>query len=117
MEVEFESAKDEQVFKDDKKLVQEYGCEMGKRIRRRLDDLVAAPHLADMYTLFGGRIHQHSETKPERWSLDLVHPYRLLFKPTEPVPRLSDGGVDRTRVTAVTIIGIQDPHGNNKKRI
>ena len=109
MDISFESAKTEKLFGDHKKMIQGYGCEMANCLRRRLDDLIAAPNLAEMYNL-PGRLHQYSEKKPEIWSLDLKHPQRLLFTPTEPVPRLEDGGVNRTEVTKITICCIYDPH-------
>ena len=45
-------------------------------------------------------------------SVDLDGPYRLLFKPANtPVPLREDGGLDWSRVTAITILGITDTHG------
>lgn len=44
-------------------------------------------------------------------SLDLRHPYRLLFEPAdEPVPRKPDGGLAWSRVIAVRILGVEDTH-------
>jgi hypothetical protein len=45
-------------------------------------------------------------------SLDLEHPYRLLFIPQEqPPPVKADGGLDWSAVDAVEIISIEDTHG------
>ncbi len=45
-------------------------------------------------------------------SLDLKHPYRLLFEPAvDPVPLKPDGGLDWGQVTAVRIVEIKDTHG------
>ncbi|MCL2266890.1 MAG: hypothetical protein FWC17_03890 [Treponema sp.] len=44
-------------------------------------------------------------------SVDLDHPYRLLFVPDhDPVPLKSDGGLDWKQVTAITITEIEDTH-------
>ena len=44
-------------------------------------------------------------------SVDLDHPYRLIFTPAhDPVPRLEDGGLDWSQVTAITILGVEDTH-------
>jgi len=44
-------------------------------------------------------------------SVDLEHPYRLVFEPAnEPCPRLLDGGLDWSEVTAVRVIGVEDTH-------
>lgn len=110
MEISFESSMTEKLFGDDKKLLKEYGGEMAKRIRRRLDDLIAAPNLAEMYGL-PGRIRQYTESKPEMWSLDLVRLQRLLLMPTEPVPRKEGNVVDRSAVTKITICRISDSYG------
>jgi len=38
------------------------------------------------------------------YAVDLIHPYRLLFKPDhEPLPLLNDGGLDITKVTQIII--------------
>jgi len=44
-------------------------------------------------------------------SVDLEHPYRLLFIPAnDPVPVTGDGGLDRARVTEIEIVEIADTH-------
>ncbi len=108
MDIAFSTTKLRKIFNSDKELIREFGAEMAKRIRRRLDDLAAQDCLEEMESL-PGRFHQHQNT--EEFSLDLEHPYRLMLKATEPVPRKPDGGVDRKSVTAITIIGVMDPHG------
>lgn len=38
--------------------------------------------------------------------------YRLIFIPDhDPVPRLKDGGLDWSKVTAIKILGVEDTHG------
>ena len=45
-------------------------------------------------------------------SVDLDHPYRLIFIPdNDPVPRRADGELDWSQVTAIKIIGVEDTHG------
>lgn len=44
-------------------------------------------------------------------SVDLDHPYRLIFTPgNDPVQTLEDGGLDWSQVTAIIILGIEDTH-------
>jgi hypothetical protein len=44
-------------------------------------------------------------------SVDLDHPYRLLFVVVnDPVPRRADGGLDWQRATAIEIVGVEDTH-------
>jgi hypothetical protein len=59
-----------------------------------------------------GRCHELTGDRSGQLSLDLDGPYRLIFVPAnEPVPLKADGGLDRTRVTAIEIIGVEDTHG------
>ena len=59
-----------------------------------------------------GRCHELAGDRSGQLSLDLDHPYRLIFKPaTEPIPLKPDGGLDWTRVDAVLILGVEDTHG------
>ncbi|WP_419934156.1 killer suppression protein [Candidatus Palauibacter sp.] len=79
-------------------------------MRRRLDDLRAADNLEVMRGL-PGRCHELRGQRAGVLSLDLHHPYRLLFEPAdEPVPRKVDGGLDWGRVVAVRILGVEDTH-------
>ena len=42
--------------------------------------------------------------------MDLKHPKRLIVKPTEPVPRTPDGGIDVSRVTEILVVEVVDYH-------
>lgn len=90
----------------------EYGPLRAKLLGRRLDDLHAAYCLADMAKLPQTRCHELKGDRYGQISVDLDHPYRLLFAvANEPVPRKTDGGLDWSKVTAITIIGVDDTHG------
>lgn len=111
MDIVFRSTKDTKLFNSDKKLTQTFGPEATKRIRKRLDQLRGATVLEDLRNA-PGRLHQLSGDRAEQFSLDLVHPYRLLFEAAnDPIPRKPDSGVDWTQVTAVRIIEVEDTHG------
>jgi len=43
-------------------------------------------------------------------SVDLDHPYRLLFTVAEPIPRRDDGGLDWERTTQIVVIGVENTH-------
>jgi len=46
-----------------------------------------------------------------QFSVDLAHPFRLLFIPAkDPVPEKNDGGIDLEQITEIEIIGIEDTH-------
>lgn len=110
MEITFASDKFREECNDHRLLVRRQGSDRAKRIRRRLDDLRAAETLEVMRSL-PGRCHELKGNRAGQLSLDLDHPYRLLFEPANnPVPKKPDGGLDWTQVTAVRIIGVEDTH-------
>lgn len=78
---------------------------------QRLQELRAAQSLADISHLPPPRCHELTGERKEQLSVDLQHPYRLLFIPAnEPVPHLPDGGLDWACITEVEIVEITDTH-------
>jgi plasmid maintenance system killer protein len=92
-------------------LLRRHGTRRAKLIRLRLDELRAADTLYDIRYLPGPRCHELCGNLQGRLSLDLDHPYRLIFEPAnDPVPRKIDGGLDWSRLTAVRILEVRDTH-------
>lgn len=111
LNIVFGNPKFESLCNNHKLLVRKHGTKRAKKIRQRLDDLHAANSL-DVMRKLPGRCHELAGDKSGFLSLDLDHPYRLLFEPAnEPLPQKDDGGIDWVNVTAVRIIGIEDTHG------
>lgn len=99
-----------EVCNDDKLLRRRQGDLRAKKIRLRLDDLRAASTLNDMKSL-PGRCHELKGDRHGQLSLDLDHPWRLIFVPAdEPPATKPDGGMDWANVRAVMILGIEDTH-------
>ena len=110
MDIDFKTAEMGELMNDFKKLVRSFNVHRAKRIRQRLDELKAAPKLADMRTL-PGRCHELKGTKNHTLSLDLDGPYRLILKPSnDPIPLNHDGGLDWNAVTAITVQEVRDTH-------
>jgi plasmid maintenance system killer protein len=110
MDLTFKKQKFKEECNNQRLLERKNGKERAKRIRRRLDDLRAANVLEDMRNL-PGRCHELKGDRAGQLSLDLDHPYRLIFEPgNEPVPIKPDGGIDWKMVTVIRIIGIEDTH-------
>ena len=111
MEISFDNKKLEKVFRKHQALVKKYGPKGAQRIIQRYVALQSVANLDEMRSL-PGRCHELTGDHKGQYALDLVHPYRLIFEPDhEPIPRKSDGGIDWTAGTAVTIIAVEDYHG------
>ena len=50
------------------------------------------------------------ETVPGQYAVDLTHPYRLIFEPTNTPVQGADGDIATDEVTAITIIEVIDYH-------
>jgi plasmid maintenance system killer protein len=110
VDILFESANAAEQYNDDKRLVRSNNVQRAKLIRRRLDELRAAPTLETMRNL-PGRCHELRGNRALQLSIDLDGPYRLIFYPAHnPVPVKPDGGMDWNKVTAVTIKEVRDTH-------
>ena len=74
-------------------------------------ELQAAENLAVISHLPPARCHELVGNRAGQFSVDLKHPFRLLFEPDhDPVPQKADGAIDRTLVTAIIIVEIADTH-------
>ena len=91
-------------------MVRTWGPRQSDILRRRLDQLRAAPALVEMRSL-PGRCHELIGDRAGQLSLDLVHPMRLIFESAdEPTPINSEGGLDWAQVKTVRILEIADTH-------
>ena len=74
-------------------------------------ELKAAVSLDDISHLPPARCHELTGNRKGQLSVDLEHPYRLVFIPANnPMLRTADGGLDWSKVTEIEIIGIVDTH-------
>ena len=74
-------------------------------------ELRAAATLAQISRVPPPRCHEHTGNNKGKLTVDLVHPYRLFFKPNhDPVPTKPDGGLDWEKVTSIVVLGVEDPH-------
>ena len=110
MQVSFHSNKLQKVCNEEKVGIRELGTVCAKKLRQRLAELAAAGALSDISHLPPPRCHELTNMNGT-FSVDLQHPYRLLFvAANKPVPRKVDGGIDLTQVKAIEIIRIEDTH-------
>jgi proteic killer suppression protein len=88
-----------------------FGQQMAKKLQQRLMELKAANTLDQISRVPPPRCHEHTGNNKGKLTVDLMHPYRLFFRPNhDPVPVLPDGGLDWEKVTSIVILGVDDPH-------
>lgn len=99
------------VFNSDKELRRAYGERMARTIKMRLAVLKNARTLTMVPTSKPDRRHQLVGDRRGQYAVDLVHPHRLIFEPTnDPIPKREDGGIDTDRITAIKIMEVVDYH-------
>lgn len=110
LDISFRTKKLRKVFNSQKRLRREYG-ELAEKIAMRMAVLREATTLAEIPHTPPFRRHQLTGRRKGQFAVDLRHPHRLVFEPAHnPVPRLEDGGVDLSQVSAITIIKVEDYH-------
>lgn len=111
MEIAFKTDALRKLCNDSKALQRKYGEKGRELIRRRLDELEAAPALDAMRYLPAARCHELEGGLSECLAVDAHKGYRILFKPvTDPPPTKPDGGLDWASVTSILIERIKDYH-------
>ena len=115
MDISFKNRRLEKSFNEGAQLEKIHGTKRAKKIRIRLAELRAAVSLMDFWPPKSGPGRCHELTQGKRrgqLSVDLDHPYRLIFVPNhDSVPVLPDGGLDWSKITAIKILGVEDTHG------
>ncbi len=91
--------------------VKKLGPRMAGKLQQRLMELNAAVCLDDISRTPPPRCHQLTGNREGQLSVDLEHPYRLLFIPADdPARTTSDGSLDWERIVEIEIIEITDTH-------
>lgn len=110
MDITFRTKKLEKQFNSGAQLQKDYGL-LSKRIMARMGVLKAASNLSVVPIVPPERCHALGADRQGQFAVDLNHPHRLVFEPNhDPIPLKEDGGVDLTKVTAITIIKVIDYH-------
>lgn len=111
MEVFFRTRQLQRVCSEEREMKRELGQKMAAKLKQRLMEMRGADTLADLSYLPPTRFHELHQNRAGQFSVDLEHPMRLIFIPAnDPVPKKTDGGIDRAQITAIEIIEITDPH-------
>lgn len=113
MDISFKNKRIEQICNNEKVMSKNFDKQITKKLKQRLFELRAASSLDKISHLPPPRLHELDQDRAGQLAVDLKHPFRLIFVPDhEPVPRKSDGGIDRTLISAIKIIEVGvDYHG------
>jgi toxin HigB-1 len=111
MDVCYSTRKVEKVFNSRSELRRKYGSRMAREIEDKITFLEAAPNLWAVPATPPYRRHALDADMKGKFAVDLIQPFRLIFKPNHnPLPRGVDGALDLRRVTAITILDAKDYH-------
>jgi proteic killer suppression protein len=113
MDIGFRTRKLEKEFCEERKVQAVHGARRARLIARRLQALRAAAHLGVFWPPYSGpeRCHELTGDRAGELSMDLDHPYRLIFVPKcNPLPKRPEGGLDWFQVVAIEILGVEDTH-------
>jgi plasmid maintenance system killer protein len=113
MEIEIPDNSLKRSIEDDRRRVRKFGTDMASKIAIRMAALTAAQSLADFWPplTLPERCHELKGQLKGLFSIDLKHPFRLLFRPieTEEVP--GDELERWKKIREIEIVGIEDTHG------
>ena len=111
LNIAFKTKKLEKTFNSMREMDKAYGDRMARAIAIRLAVLRSAQALSMVPSTPPERRHQLRGGLRGHYAVDLIQPYRLIFKPNHrPLPRLPDGGIDVAEITAITIVDVIDYH-------
>lgn len=111
MKIYFKTRKLQKNCSREREMKRAFGTKNAAKLGQRLFELQAAESLQEISHHPPARCHELTGKQAGQFSVDLEHPYRLLFVPADnPVPRLQDGGIDRSKVREIEIIDLKDTH-------
>ena len=112
--ITFRTRQLQRVLSDRRKCRVKFGERIAHKVELRLDALVAAKSLADFFppNARPERCHELKGTKLGVFSMDLAHPYRLLFvSSSDYMPSKDNVKLAWKSIRSIEIIAIEDTHG------
>lgn len=114
MDLTFATTKLRKEMNEAKAMSRAYGHRQAQCLQIVLTTLRAATTLATFAPPYSPphRCHELTGNLKGMLSMDLVHPYRLLFEVANlPLPQRPEGGLDWTKVTAIKVMKVENTHG------
>jgi proteic killer suppression protein len=82
--------------------------DMAAVIARRLHVLAAADNLTQVPQEQPIRLHRLSGKRSNQWAVDVVPPWRLIFRAADPASTIEDDGLDLSAVRAIEVLGVDE---------
>jgi toxin HigB-1 len=101
MIISYKNTREEEFYADKKALSSRHGERMAEKIGQRINELLAADNPRQLPR--NARFHEHDGKRKGLFSVDLVHPFRLIVQPTCVY-------MNWFEITSVEIYEIIDPH-------
>lgn len=114
MDITFANTSLKKQLNEEKAMIKAHGPLRTKKLKIVLTQLRAAPSLAIFAPPMSPphRCHELTGNRKGQLTVDLDHPYRLVFIPEhDPLPQRAEGGLDWKQVINIKIIAIEDTHG------
>jgi len=80
MVVSFKNDRDRVFYESEKSLTSAYNVRIARKILQRINELLASDNPQQLPR--NARFHEHKGKRKGLFSIDLVHPYRLIVRPT-----------------------------------
>ena len=113
MNITFASNRLRKELNEEKAMIRAHGALRSKILKIVLSSLSAAPNLGIFAPPMSPphRCHELKNNRQGQLSVDLDHPYRLIFTPNhDPLPMRHQGGLDWELITDIEIFEIGDTH-------
>jgi len=110
MDIAFSDERLRRLCNDSRALRRRYGADGERKIRQRLDELLAAESLAVIRHLPAPRCEELKGARKRHLSVRLHGGFRLIFEPQQPTVHKADGGLDWSATRAVRVLSIEDYH-------
>ncbi|MEH2119653.1 type II toxin-antitoxin system RelE/ParE family toxin [Nostoc sp.] len=108
MEITFANSKLQKLCEQQNLAQKKLGVNCANKLTARLADLAAVSCLKE---LFAGHPHPLKGDRAGEFAVNLEGGKRLVFKPdNDSIPLTEDGSIDRSKVTVVCIVSIEDYH-------
>ncbi len=111
MEITFKTNKLQKIFSSSSSLIQEYGVDRGKAIKKRINFIMSATNLAEIPTDKPFRRHSLKGKRKGLFAIDINKNYRLIFKPNNtPLTNDKNFGLNLSLITSIKILDVEDYH-------